>query len=50
MDETREGFLDLNDLEKKLVQERAADPGARIVGCFSAASCITGILLQLFYL
>ncbi|XP_034934386.1 uncharacterized protein [Chelonus insularis] len=40
--ETKEGFLDLNDLERKLNEERSS--GALIVGCFNVASCITGVL------
>ncbi|XP_015123427.1 uncharacterized protein LOC107045619 [Diachasma alloeum] len=40
--ETREGFLDLNDLEKKLQEARSFE--GIMVGCFSAASCITGVL------
>lgn len=44
IDETREGFLDLNDLDRKLVQERTENPSVRMVGYFSAASCITGVL------
>ncbi|XP_014206620.1 uncharacterized protein LOC106638097 [Copidosoma floridanum] len=44
IDETREGFLDLNDLERKLVEERATSSYSRLVGYFSAASCITGVL------
>lgn len=40
--ETKEGFLDLNDLESKLIEERTSD--VTMVGCFSAASCITGVL------
>jgi selenocysteine lyase/cysteine desulfurase len=44
IDETREGFLDLNDLDRKLVKERTDNPSARMVGYFSAASCITGVL------
>ena len=42
--ETREGFLDLNDLERKLEAERAENSTVRMVGYFSAASCITGVL------
>ncbi|XP_008201968.1 uncharacterized protein LOC100123495 isoform X2 [Nasonia vitripennis] len=44
IDETREGFLDLNDLERKLSKERTENPSSRLVGYFSAASCITGVL------
>ncbi|XP_014220716.1 uncharacterized protein LOC106648374 [Trichogramma pretiosum] len=44
IDETREGFLDLNDLERKLIKERAENPTSRMIGYFSAASCITGVL------
>ncbi|XP_046611734.1 uncharacterized protein LOC124301087 isoform X1 [Neodiprion virginianus] len=40
--ETKEGFLDLNDLDRQLAKERLT--GAQLVGCFSAASCITGVL------
>uniref|UniRef100_A0A0C9RI32 TtcA_2 protein n=2 Tax=Fopius arisanus TaxID=64838 RepID=A0A0C9RI32_9HYME len=40
--ETKEGFLDLNDLEKKLQEARTLD--GIMVGCFNAASCITGVL------
>ncbi|KAF7987829.1 hypothetical protein HCN44_003692 [Aphidius gifuensis] len=39
--ETKEGFLDLNDLERKLIEERTT---GMMVGYFSAASCITGVL------
>nr|XP_034171195.1 uncharacterized protein LOC117600215 isoform X1 [Osmia lignaria] len=41
--ETREGFLDLNDLERKLIKVRA-EGVTQMIGCFSAASCITGVL------
>lgn len=41
--ETREGFLDLNDLERRLVKVRA-EGVTQMIGCFSAASCITGVL------
>ncbi|XP_015429170.1 PREDICTED: LOW QUALITY PROTEIN: uncharacterized protein LOC107185908 [Dufourea novaeangliae] len=41
--ETREGFLDLNDLERRLVNVRA-EGVTQMIGCFSAASCITGVL------
>ncbi|XP_076620116.1 uncharacterized protein LOC143341240 [Colletes latitarsis] len=41
--ETREGFLDLNDLERSLMKVRA-DGVTQMIGCFSAASCITGVL------
>ena len=44
INETKEGFLDLNDLESKLLREKSDDPSLRIVGYFSAASCITGVL------
>lgn len=44
IDETREGFLDLNDLERKLVEARSEDASANMIGYFSAASCITGVL------
>ncbi|XP_051171348.1 uncharacterized protein LOC127288124 [Leptopilina boulardi] len=42
--ETREGFLDLNDLERKLESEKKDNSTARMIGYFSAASCITGVL------
>ncbi|KAK0078883.1 hypothetical protein PV325_002007, partial [Microctonus aethiopoides] len=41
--ETKEGFLDLNDLERKLNEERRMNH-VTMIGCFSAASCITGVL------
>ncbi|XP_053973350.1 uncharacterized protein LOC128873662 [Hylaeus volcanicus] len=41
--ETREGFLDLNDLERCLMKVRA-EGVTQMIGCFSAASCITGVL------
>lgn len=41
--ETREGFLDLNDLERGLARMRS-EGVAQMIGCFSAASCITGVL------
>ncbi|XP_017891306.1 uncharacterized protein LOC108631698 [Ceratina calcarata] len=41
--ETREGFLDLNDLERSLIKVRA-EGVTQMIGCFSAASCITGVL------
>ncbi|XP_071641002.1 uncharacterized protein [Temnothorax longispinosus] len=41
--ETREGFLDLNDLERGLARMRS-EGIAQMIGCFSAASCITGVL------
>ncbi|XP_035737279.1 uncharacterized protein LOC118448306 isoform X3 [Vespa mandarinia] len=41
--ETREGFLDLNELERGLAKMRA-EGIAQMIGCFSAASCITGVL------
>lgn len=41
--ETREGFLDLNDLERSLAKVRA-EGVTQMIGCFSAASCITGVL------
>lgn len=41
--ETREGFLDLNDLERGLTRMRS-EGVAQMIGCFSAASCITGVL------
>ena len=44
IDETREGFLDLNDLERKLVRERRENPQSTMIGYFSAASCVTGVL------
>ncbi|XP_074097608.1 uncharacterized protein LOC141526472 [Cotesia typhae] len=40
--ETKEGFLDLNDLERKLIEEKSSE--RMMVGCFNAASCITGVL------
>lgn len=43
MSETREGFLDLNDLERSLMKMRA-EGVTQMIGCFSAASCITGVL------
>lgn len=42
--ETKEGFIDLVDLENKLRLYQSISPGAQLVGCFSAASNITGIL------
>lgn len=42
--ETKEGFIDLVDLENKLQLYQTVSPGAQLVGCFSAASNITGIL------
>lgn len=36
--------MDLNDLDNKLGNERAEDPSSRMIGYFSAASCITGVL------
>ncbi|XP_029666836.1 uncharacterized protein LOC115237739 [Formica exsecta] len=41
--ETREGFLDLNDLERGLTRMRS-EGVAQMIGCFNAASCITGVL------
>ncbi|XP_076760636.1 uncharacterized protein LOC143429100 [Xylocopa sonorina] len=41
--ETREGFLDLNDLERSLIKMRS-EGVTQMIGCFSAASCITGVL------
>ncbi|XP_014604764.1 PREDICTED: uncharacterized protein LOC106787160 [Polistes canadensis] len=41
--ETREGFLDLNELERGLAKMRS-EGVAQMIGCFSAASCITGVL------
>lgn len=43
MSETREGFLDLNDLERSLIKVRS-EGVTQMIGCFSAASCITGVL------
>lgn len=40
--ETKEGFLDLNNLEFKLQQFSGC--GRRLIGCFAAASRVTGIL------
>ncbi|XP_068082911.1 uncharacterized protein [Anabrus simplex] len=40
--ETREGFLDLLDLEQQLQAHQ--DQGRQLIGCFSAASNVTGIL------
>lgn len=45
--ETKEGFLDLIDLENKLQKEKQLLNGnsrVQFIGCFSAASNITGIL------
>lgn len=42
--ETKEGFIDLVDLEKKLQLYQSVSPGIQIIGCFSAASNVTGIL------
>jgi selenocysteine lyase/cysteine desulfurase len=42
--ETKEGFIDLIDLENKLQLYQSVSPGAQLIGCFSAASNITGIL------
>lgn len=41
--ETREGFLDLNDLDRSLIKMRS-EGVTQMIGCFSAASCITGVL------
>ncbi|XP_066589368.1 uncharacterized protein [Prorops nasuta] len=41
--ETKEGFLDLNDLERGLAKVRS-EGITQLIGCFSAASCITGVL------
>lgn len=43
MSETREGFLDLNDLDRSLIKVRS-EGVTQMIGCFSAASCITGVL------
>lgn len=40
--ETKEGFLDLDELETQLLAHKGS--GAQLIGCFSAASNITGIL------
>ncbi|KAJ9599553.1 hypothetical protein L9F63_009951, partial [Diploptera punctata] len=40
--ETKDGFIDLNDLERQLQLHRGT--GRQLIGCFSAASNITGIL------
>ncbi|GLH13231.1 Uncharacterized protein GBIM_17847 [Gryllus bimaculatus] len=40
--ETREGFLDLLDLERQLEAHQGS--GRQLIGCFSAASNITGVL------
>ncbi|RZF37597.1 hypothetical protein LSTR_LSTR003162, partial [Laodelphax striatellus] len=43
--ETKEGFLDLVDLENQLQLHRQLEgPDRQLIGCFSAASNITGIL------
>ncbi|XP_050546632.1 uncharacterized protein LOC126908518 isoform X2 [Daktulosphaira vitifoliae] len=42
--ETKEGFIDLVDLESKLQLYQSVSPTAQLIGCFSAASNITGIL------
>ncbi|XP_050434558.1 uncharacterized protein LOC126841860 [Adelges cooleyi] len=42
--ETKEGFIDLVDLENKLRLYQSISPAAQLIGCFSAASNITGIL------
>lgn len=43
--ETSEGILDVSFLEAKL-KEYAAEKNRRLIGCFTAASNITGILLD----
>ncbi|XP_018336222.1 uncharacterized protein LOC108744801 [Agrilus planipennis] len=40
--ETKEGFIDLNDLEEQL--KIYQNSGRQMIGCFSAASNVTGIL------
>lgn len=40
--ETKEGFLDLNDLEEQLRIHH--NTGRQLIGCFSIASNVTGIL------
>lgn len=40
--ESKEGFLDLNDLENQLMVYRNA--GRQLIGCFSASNNVTGIL------
>lgn len=40
--ETKEGFLNLNDLEEHLRQYQ--NSGRQLIGCFTAASNITGVL------
>jgi len=42
--ETPEGFLDLHDLEQQLVSRRSSKTGRQLIGCFSAASNITGVV------
>lgn len=42
MAETKEGFLDLKDLEEHLIRHH--NSGRQMIGCFSAASSITGII------
>lgn len=42
--ETKEGFIDLVDLENKLQLYQSVSPGAQVIGCFSAASNVSGIL------
>lgn len=42
--ETKEGFIDLVDLENKLQLYQSVTPGAQLIGCFSAASNVSGIL------
>lgn len=45
MSETKEGFLDLVDLENQLRLHRTIEgKDKQLIGCFSAASNITGIL------
>lgn len=40
--ETKEGFIDLNNLEQKLQQQSSS--GKRMIGFFPAASKLTGVL------
>lgn len=40
--ESKEGFLDLDDLGKQLIAHKGC--GAQLIGCFSAANNVTGIL------
>lgn len=44
INETKEGYIDLIDLENKLQLYQSVSPAAQLIGCFSAASNITGIL------